>query len=54
MGSTTTLIVLAIVMILFFLLKRSGQISAKEVPAFLKDGALVIDVPTPPSSTPAI
>ena len=39
-------IILAI-FLAFFLLKRTGQISAKEALAHLKSGALVIDVRTP-------
>ncbi len=44
MGSTTFLIVLAVILLVFFLLRRSGQVAAKDVPAFLQDGAIVIDV----------
>jgi rhodanese-related sulfurtransferase len=47
MGSTTSLIIVAVVILVFFLLKRSGQVAAKSVPAYLKDGALVIDVRNP-------
>jgi phage shock protein E len=36
--------VIAVVIVVVFLLKRSGQISAQEARERLKDGALVIDV----------
>jgi phage shock protein E len=43
----TPLLIFAGVVIVFILLKRSGQISAKEALAHLKNGALVIDVRSP-------
>lgn len=42
---TTVLIILAVVAV-FYILKRSGQISAKDARTHLKNGALVIDVRT--------
>jgi phage shock protein E len=45
MNWTAICIVLAVFLV-FFLLKRSGQISAKEALDYLKNGALVIDVRT--------
>lgn len=45
MNWTNALIVVAVLAI-FFLLKRSGQISSKDAQAHLKSGALVIDVRT--------
>ncbi len=39
-----TIIIIAAIIIVIFLLKKSGQISAKDALAHLKDGALVIDV----------
>jgi rhodanese-related sulfurtransferase len=47
MSSTTSLIIFAVVILIFFLLKRSGQVPAKDVPAFLQEGAMVIDVRSP-------
>jgi phage shock protein E len=44
MSSIATAIILAIVVIIYTLLKRSSQIAPKSVPAYLKGGALVIDV----------
>jgi len=43
MNWTVVLIVVAVLAVIF-LLKRSGQISAKDAAAHLKQGALVIDV----------
>jgi phage shock protein E len=40
------LLVIAIVLAIYLLVKRSGQVSAKEAHALLKKGALVIDVRT--------
>jgi phage shock protein E len=45
MNWTAICIILAVFLV-FFLLKRSGQISAKDAAAHLKSGALVIDVRT--------
>lgn len=42
-----SLFVFAAVVIGFFLVKRAGQISAKDALAHLKNGALVIDVRSP-------
>jgi phage shock protein E len=47
MSSTTSLIIFAVVILIFFLLTRSGQVPAKDVPAFLQEGAMVIDVRSP-------
>ena len=46
MNWTTTIIIAAIVAV-FFMLKRSGQISPKDALEKLKNGALVIDVRSP-------
>ncbi len=43
----TTIIIFCCVAVAFLLLKRSGQISAKDALAHLKNGALVIDVRSP-------
>ncbi len=43
----TTLSIVAAVLVVFILLKRSGQISIKDAATQLKNGALVIDVRTP-------
>jgi phage shock protein E len=43
----TTVLIVAAVLVVFILLKRSGQISSKDALAYLKNGALVIDVRTP-------
>jgi phage shock protein E len=43
----TPLLIFAGVVIVFILLKRSGQISAKAARTHLKNGALVIDVRSP-------
>lgn len=43
MNWTTTLIIAAVVAVIF-MLKKTGQISAKDARAHLKNGALVIDV----------
>lgn len=40
-------LVVAGVLIVFFLLKRSGQVSAKDARTHLKNGALVVDVRSP-------
>lgn len=47
MSSTTSLIILALVLLVLFLVKRSGQVAAKGVPALLQSGALLIDVRSP-------
>jgi phage shock protein E len=46
MNWTTTLIIAAIVAVIF-MIKKPGQISPKEALAHLKNGALVIDVRSP-------
>ena len=46
MNWTTTLIIAAVVAVVF-MLKTTGQISAKDALAHLKNGALVIDVRSP-------
>lgn len=46
MNWTTTLIIAAIVAVIF-MIKKSGQISAKDALEKLKNGALVIDVRSP-------
>jgi len=46
MNWTTTLIIAAVIAV-FFMMKKSGQISAKDALEKLKDGALVIDVRSP-------
>ena len=46
MNWTTTLIIAAIVAVIF-MIKKTGQISPKEALAHLKNGALVIDVRSP-------
>lgn len=46
MNWTTTLIIAAVVTV-FFMIKKSGQISAKDALEKLKNGALVIDVRSP-------
>lgn len=43
-GNWTPTLIIAGVLVVFFLLKRSGRISAKDAMAHLKNGALVIDV----------
>ena len=43
----TPLLVIAVIVVLIFLLKKSGEISTKDAQARLKDGALVIDVRSP-------
>jgi phage shock protein E len=43
----TPFLIIAAVAIAFIMMKRAGQISAKDVQAHLKNGALVIDVRTP-------
>jgi phage shock protein E len=40
----TAILITAAVFAIFFLLKRSGQVSAKDAQGYLKSGALVIDV----------
>ena len=44
MSMTASVIVLAIVVTIYSIWKRSSQISTKRAVAYLKDGALVIDV----------
>ena len=46
MNWTTTLIIAAVVAVIF-MMKKSGQISTKDALEKLKNGALVIDVRTP-------
>ena len=46
MNWTTTLIIAAVVAVIF-MMKKSGQISAKDALTNLKNGALVIDVRSP-------
>jgi phage shock protein E len=43
----TPFLVFAAIAAVFFIVKKSGQISAKDARAYLKNGALVIDVRTP-------
>jgi phage shock protein E len=45
--SLTSLLVVLAVFVAIYLLKRSGQVSSKEALAYLRSGALVIDVRTP-------
>ena len=47
MNLTVTLIALAVVVLIFAILKRVGQISAASTQSYLKNGALVIDVRSP-------
>ena len=42
----TTLVIIAVVVAIFLARARAGQISAKDASAYLKNGALVIDVRT--------
>ena len=43
----TPLLIIGAIVVFFIVLKRSGQISAKEALACLKAGALVVDVRSP-------
>jgi phage shock protein E len=43
----TTILVIAAVVAVIFMMKKAGQISAKEARTHLKNGALVIDVRSP-------
>jgi len=43
----TTVLAVAGVFAVFYLLKRSGQVSTKDALTYLKQGALVVDVRTP-------
>ena len=43
----TTFVIIAVVVVIFLTLSKAGQISAKDATAYLKNGALVIDVRTP-------
>ena len=43
----TTFVIIAVVVVLFLTLSKARQISAKDAAAYLKKGALVIDVRTP-------
>jgi phage shock protein E len=43
----TALLVIATVVVVFILFKKSGQISARDALAHLKNGALVVDVRSP-------
>ena len=43
----TTILVIAAIITVIFMIKKSGQISAKDALAYLKNGALVIDVRSP-------
>ena len=45
--SWTTVLVVAAIVVVFVLLKRSGQVSAKDAAAYVKSGAAVIDVRSP-------
>ena len=47
MNLTVTLIALSVVVLIFALLKRVGQISPSNAQSYLKNGALVIDVRSP-------
>jgi len=44
--NTTTVLIIAIAITLFLLTAKAGQISEKDATAYLKSGALVIDVRT--------
>jgi len=44
--STTTILIIAIAITLFLVAAKAGQISEKDATAYLKNGALVIDVRT--------
>jgi rhodanese-related sulfurtransferase len=43
----TTFAIIAVVVVIFLTLSKAGQISAKDAAAYLKNGALVIDVRSP-------
>ena len=43
----TTILVIAAIITVIFMIKKSGQISPKNALAYLKNGALVIDVRSP-------
>src|ERR1017187_239250 len=43
----TTILVIAAIITVIFMIKKSGQISPKDALAYLKNGALVIDVRSP-------
>jgi len=43
----TTILVIAAIITVIFMIKNSGQISPKDALAYLKNGALVIDVRSP-------
>ena len=43
----TTLLILAAIVAVFFWMKKAGQISSKDALAYLKKGALLIDVRSP-------
>jgi len=43
----TTLVIIAVVAAIFLTISKAGQISAKDASAYLKTGALVIDVRSP-------
>ena len=49
----TTICILLGIFVAFYLLKRRGQISAKEARTQLKNGALLVDVRTPAEFTQA-
>ena len=43
----TTLFIIAVVVVIFLIISKAGQISALDAAAYLKNGALVIDVRSP-------
>jgi len=43
----TTLLIVAVLLAAFIMIAKGGQISAKDATAYLKNGALVIDVRSP-------
>ena len=43
----TFLVIIAVVVAIFLIISKAGQISAKDAAAYLKNGALVIDVRSP-------
>jgi phage shock protein E len=43
----TAIFVVIVIVALFVIISKAGQLSAKEAAAYLKNGALVIDVRTP-------
>lgn len=45
--SWTSLLIIAAILVIFFMIKKAGQISAKDALAHLQNGAMVIDVRSP-------